>query len=128
MQHGARPRGTITHTSGQPARARPAPDANMSPNPPDTTLTRHLRITGRVQGVGYRWQMTEEARRLGLTGWVRNRLDGSVEAVVSGPAEVVKALIEWARRGPSLARVDDVAVTEGKGGEALVGFEQQETV
>ncbi|MDG5974077.1 acylphosphatase [Hydrogenophaga taeniospiralis CCUG 15921] len=98
----------------------------MSPNPPDTTLTRHLRITGRVQGVGYRWHMTDEARRLGLTGWVRNRRDGSVEAVVSGPAGAVHALIEWARRGPSLARVDEVVVGDAEG--AFEGFEPRETV
>lgn len=99
----------------------------MSPNPPDTTLTRHLRITGRVQGVGYRWSMTEQARRLGLTGWVRNRRDGSVEAVVSGPAGAVQELIGWAQRGPGEARVDGVVIKEFEGGELLIGFEQRET-
>lgn len=101
----------------------------MSPNLPDatrTTLTRHLRITGRVQGVGYRWHMTEEARRLGLTGWVRNRLDGSVEAVAQGPADAVQALVDWAQRGPSLARVDEVVVGDAAG--AFEGFEPWETV
>ncbi len=101
----------------------------MSPNLPDatrTTLTRHLRITGRVQGVGYRWHMTEEARRLGLTGWVRNRLDGSVEAVAQGPADAVQALVDWAQRGPSLARVDEVVVGDAEG--AFEGFEPWETV
>lgn len=98
----------------------------MSPNPPDATHTRHLRITGRVQGVGYRWHMTEEARRLGLTGWVRNRLDGSVEAVAQGPADAVQALVDWAQRGPSLARVDEVVVGDAEG--AFEGFEPWETV
>ena len=102
----------------------------MNPNPPEaacTILTCHLRITGRVQGVGYRWSMTEQARRLGLAGWVRNRLDGSVEAVVSGPAGAVQALIKWAQRGPGEARVDGVVMKEFEGGELLIGFEQRET-
>ena len=90
--------------------------------------TRHLRITGRVQGVGYRWNMARQAQALGLNGWVRNRLDGSVEALANGPTDAVQALIDWARRGPELARVDGVAVTEGEAGETLVGFEQRETV
>jgi acylphosphatase len=90
-------------------------------------VTRHLRITGRVQGVGYRWNMARQATALGLSGWVRNRVDGSVEALVAGPDDAVQALIDWARRGPELARVDDVAVTEVEGGQVLDGFEQWET-
>ena len=60
----------------------------------------HLFITGGVQGVGYRYGLCVEARRLGVTGWVRNRADGSVEAIVEGPAASLRALIEWAHRGP----------------------------
>ena len=100
----------------------------MNTNPPDTsdtTITRHLRITGRVQGVGYRWNMTQAAQRLGLTGWVRNRLDGSVEAVVCGPGEPVQELIDWAQRGPVGARVDGVEVGQAEG--VFEGFEQRET-
>lgn len=69
---------------------------------------RHLRIEGRVQGVGYRDWMVREASRLGLYGWVRNRRDGSVEAVVAGDEASVRALLSACRRGPLLARVDRI--------------------
>ncbi len=64
-----------------------------------------LRIQGRVQGVGYREWMVDEARRLGLDGWVRNLQSGEVEAVVAGPGPAVDRLIEACRSGPRLARV-----------------------
>lgn len=67
-----------------------------------------LRIRGRVQGVGYRAWLAEEAERLGLGGWVRNRRDGSVEALVSGPAEAVDRLVELAGRGPRPAAVESI--------------------
>lgn len=88
-----------------------------------TPITRHLRISGRVQGVGYRWSMAQQAQALGITGWVRNRRDGSVEALVCGLAGAVQALIDWAQRGPVMARVEGVAVTAVDAGEMLGGFE-----
>ena len=81
----------------------------------DEPVTRRLTITGRVQGVGYRDSMFAQAVRLGATGWVRNRRDGSVEATVCGTPCVVHTLIEWARRGPPSARVIAVEVSEGVG-------------
>ena len=70
----------------------------------------HLSVSGRVQGVWYRGSMQDEAERLGVAGWARNRPDGTVEAEVEGAPEAVEAVIAWARRGPRGARVDDVAV------------------
>lgn len=79
------------------------------------TEVRHLLITGRVQGVAYRASMAREAQVLGVTGWVRNRADGSVEAVIAGSPEQVAAMLAWARRGPPAAAVDHVAVELGSG-------------
>lgn len=77
--------------------------------------TRHLVITGRVQGVGYRHAMVRRASALGVAGWVRNRTDGSVEAVVHGDANAVAAMLAWARRGPRNARVDGIEVGPAEG-------------
>ena len=73
-------------------------------------LQARLTITGRVQGVGYRDWATTTARRLGLTGWVRNSRDGAVEALIVGDETAVGAMIEACQRGPSMARVDAVDV------------------
>ena len=87
--------------------------------------TCHLRIRGRVQGVGFRMYLQREAQRHGVSGWVRNRSNGSVEAMVQGPDEAVAAVIDWARRGPPSARVTDLEVTDAEG--AYDGFEQRPT-
>ena len=88
-------------------------------------LTRRLIIAGRVQGVGFRWALHAEARALTLEGWVRNRRDGTVEAMIAGGAEDVAAMIAWSRRGPPGARVDRVEVELGSGD--FTGFEQKPT-
>ncbi|MBV8506063.1 MAG: acylphosphatase [Alphaproteobacteria bacterium] len=83
--------------------------------------TIRLRITGQVQGVGYRLWMTRSAASLGLRGWVRNRMDGSVEALVTGPPEAVATMIEASRKGPFGAEIRDVTVTPDKD-DGSVGF------
>ena len=84
-----------------------------------------LEIRGLVQGVGFRWSMAEEAQRLGIRGWVRNRRDGSVEATVAGPQAAVDRLVAWARRGPNSAMVESVEVFEAEG--TFETFEQRQT-
>jgi acylphosphatase len=86
---------------------------------------RRLRIHGVVQGVGFRYALQREAIRLGLSGWVRNRRDGTVEAVVAGPAGAVEAIVAWSRHGPPSARVEAVDVRDEEG--RFEGFEQQPT-
>jgi acylphosphatase len=74
-----------------------------------STVIRQVMIRGRVQGVGYRAFVEYGATTRGLEGWVRNRRDGSVEALFAGPGDVVADMIASCRRGPSSARVDGVA-------------------
>ena len=80
---------------------------------------RHLRIHGRVQGVFYRNWTEQTARSLGLSGWVRNCMDGTVEAVVAGEAEDVRTFIALAHEGPAAARVARIEESE----EAEVEYE-----
>jgi acylphosphatase len=75
-------------------------------------MAMRLTIRGRVQGVGYRASLAEEAVSLGLCGWVRNRRDGSVEAYLDGEEAAIDALVRWARRGPPAAQVADVFIEE----------------
>lgn len=86
--------------------------------------TRRVRaiVSGRVQGVAYRFSAQDEADRLGLAGWVRNLPDGRVEVVAQGPPEKVQALVEWCRRGPPLARVTSVEVEDLEPAGDLRGF------
>jgi acylphosphatase len=78
----------------------------------------HVRIRGRVQGVFFRAEARARAESLGLNGWIRNAEDGSVEAVFEGDDERVQSMVDWCRRGPGGARVDEVDVeTEQPSGE-----------
>jgi acylphosphatase len=78
------------------------------------TTIRRVTIRGRVQGVGYRAWVEHQAVRLGLDGWVRNRRDGSVEALFAGPEDVVAEMMARCRRGPSAAHVDAVAAEQAQ--------------
>lgn len=93
-------------------------------------LTRHLFISGRVQGVGFRDALHAEARRAGVRGWVRNRRDGRVEAVLQGTPAQLQPVLAWARRGPDLARVRDVSESEARDDFARIypGFERMPTL
>jgi acylphosphatase len=75
-----------------------------------STVRARVRVSGRVQGVFFRAETQSRARSLSLTGWVRNAPDGTVEAVFEGPSERVRSMLEWCRRGPNYAEVDDVTV------------------
>jgi acylphosphatase len=86
-----------------------------------------LRITGRVQGVGYRAWALQRAGRLGLRGWVRNRSDGSVEAFVVGADDAVAGMIEACREGPFAARVSDLAISDAEDDDS-VGFTAKPTL
>ncbi|MFC7404367.1 acylphosphatase [Georgenia alba] len=84
-------------------------------------IRRHLVVHGRVQGVGFRYTCEEVAARLGVSGWVRNRPDGTVEIVVEGEPDAVGKLVEWADRGPRLADVARVEASDEEP-EGLRGF------
>jgi acylphosphatase len=90
-------------------------------------FTQRLSIRGRVQGVGFRYALRDEARRRGIAGWVRNRTDGSVEALLQGAPERVAEVIAWARRGPAGARVDEVSVEPVDGEPLHEGFDLHPT-
>lgn len=91
----------------------------------------HIFILGRVQGVFYRNWTVKKARQLGLSGWVRNRIDGKVEAVILGKNSDVKKMIEWFWQGPPLAKVEKVEIVSFKKVEEDIfrgKFEKRKTV
>lgn len=93
-------------------------------------MSRRLRIRGTVQGVGYRYALRREALKLGVTGWVRNRADGSVEALVQGGTREIDAITAWVRTGPPAARVTEVVIEPAEAAEARPhkGFDLLPTV
>lgn len=89
---------------------------------------RRLVIHGRVQGVGFRESLRREALRCALRGWVRNRTDGTVEALLEGPEDAVDRVTAWARRGPPAARVDRVDLQDAGPDAAPEGFDRLPTL
>jgi acylphosphatase len=86
-------------------------------------IIRHVVVRGRVQGVGYRAFVEQEAHRRALHGWVRNRRDGSVEAVFAGPSAAVESMVDACRRGPMSARIIALDHREGTEADLLEGAE-----
>jgi len=90
-------------------------------------LARKLQIQGQVQGVGFRESMKREALRCGVTGWVRNREDGSVEAFVQGDAAAIEDILQWARLGPPASRVDALESEHATPDLSLKSFDRRDT-
>ena len=86
------------------------------------TMRLRILVSGRVQGVGFRYSAVDLGRRLGLRGWARNLPDGRVEVVAEGPDDDVRQMAQWCREGPPAARVSDVEEEPLGGGEALAEF------
>jgi acylphosphatase len=91
------------------------------------TIARRLVIRGEVQGVGYRESMVDAAASCGVAGWVRNRVDGTVEAWVQGEPAAVDRIVEWCRRGPRTARVMSVDIAEQTPDADIVTFTRHRT-
>ena len=90
-------------------------------------ITKMLKIYGRVQGVYFRESMRIEAKRIGVSGWVRNRKDGTVEALVQGEEVLVEAMIAWAKQGPDRASVERLVVSEASPEGVIASFERLKT-
>jgi len=88
-----------------------------------TDARARARIAGRVQGVNFRWETKRTADRAGVRGWVRNRSDGTVEALFEGERGAVESVLAWCRQGPSHAKVSDVTVNWERCGGEEEGFE-----
>jgi acylphosphatase len=82
----------------------------MGHHGPVASTAVQVKVTGRVQGVAFRWEAQHQAEKLGVTGWVRNEPDGSVAAHIEGEPDAVNDMVVWLRQGPPAARVRDVAV------------------
>lgn len=88
-----------------------------------SVIARRVLVRGRVQGVGYRYAMVGVAHHAGVCGWVRNRRDGTVEALVQGNGAAVLALVAWCERGPPGAEVAEVEVSDAAPDDSLTRFE-----
>ena len=86
----------------------------MKKEVPNQLIKAHIFVSGRVQGVFYRLHTEKQARKLGISGWVRNRTDGRVEAVIVGPEEKIKQMINWLWQGSPLSKVEEVKIVSQK--------------
>lgn len=84
-------------------------------------------IVGKVQGVSFRYHAKELAKSLGVEGWVRNRIDGSVEIFLQGDPTFVNQLVKWCRKGPSEAKVEDVSISHSPVDPTVAGFKVRPT-
>jgi len=84
--------------------------------------TVHVVISGRVQGVWFRANTKQKAEQLGMTGWVRNTADGKVEALFEGDEKHIQEMIDWCHRGPPMAQIDNVEITEQSSSNGFDGF------
>ena len=92
-------------------------------SPPEDTLTVNMKITGKVQGVGFRFFVQQQAQELGINGWVRNISNGDVEALAQGEKADLEQFIAKVKEGPSFSRVEDVSLNWVKEAEQYFGFE-----
>lgn len=97
-------------------------DASVMGGDDGASVAKRVVVYGMVQGVCFRYNTRNVAVRLGLSGWVRNRADGSVEALFQGPEECVDAAVNWCSRGPQTARVDRVEAEATEFDARLIGF------
>ena len=92
-------------------------------SPPEDTLTVNMKITGKVQGVGFRYFVLRQAQKLGINGWVSNKSNGAVEALGQGKKEGLDQFISKVKQGPSFSRVEDVSLNWVNEAEQYFGFE-----
>ena len=92
-------------------------------SPPKNTLTLNMKITGKVQGVGFRFFVQQQAQKLGINGWVSNKSNGDVEALAQGEKADLEQFIAKVKEGPSFSRVEDVSLNWLNEGEQYFGFE-----
>ena len=90
---------------------------------PEDTLTVNMKITGKVQGVGFRYFVLRQAQELGITGWVSNKSNGHVEAMAQGDKEDLDQFIAKVKQGPAFSRVDDLILNWEDGQENYTSFE-----
>ena len=95
----------------------------LMPSPTQDTLTVNMKITGKVQGVGFRYFVLRQAQELGVNGWVRNLPNGDVEALAQGEKAGLERFIAKVKEGPSFSRVEDVSLNWLNEGEQYFGFE-----